>query len=179
MSFGKNLKKARMNNDYSQEQLAEILSVSRQAISRWESDMGYPEVDMLLKLRDTLNVSLDWLFDIDVNETASKKIVITSENGKITIHSPTENVIVNCSRVMTSSQFKAKGQPQYALFAATDSTSPLGGENRVILGWYADENAVKEELNNINDAIRAGVKNYTLQFAVRTKKQGLKILIEP
>ncbi len=178
MSFGNNLKKARMNKDYSQEQLAEMLSVSRQAISRWESDMGYPEVDMLLKLRDTLNVSLDWLFDIDVSENISKKIVISSDDGKITIHSPTENVIVNCSRVLSSPQFRAKGQPQYALFAATDSTSPLGGENRVILGWYADEKSMNEELNNINDAIRDGVKNYTLQFAVKTKKQGLKILID-
>ena len=178
MSFGNNLKKARMNKGYSQEQLAETLSVSRQAISRWESDMGYPEVDMLLKLRETLNVSLDWLFDIDMTENISKKIVITSDNGKITIHSPTENVIVNCSKVMTSPQFKAKGQPQYALFAATDAHSLFGDENRVLIGWYADEESVKEELNNINDAIMAGMKNYTLQFAVKTQRQGLKILID-
>ena len=88
------------------------------------------------------------------------------------------NVIVNCSKVMTSPQFKAKGQPQYALFAATDAHSLFGDENRVLIGWYADEESVKEELNNINDAIMAGMKNYTLQFAVKTQRQGLKILID-
>lgn len=45
-----------------QEELAEVLSVSRQAISKWESGFGYPETEKLLLLAKELNVSLDYLF---------------------------------------------------------------------------------------------------------------------
>ena len=40
MSFGTNLKKTRTENGYTQEQFSELLGVSRQAVSLWESDSG-------------------------------------------------------------------------------------------------------------------------------------------
>ncbi len=42
--------------------MAEILSVSRQTISKWESGLGYPETEKLLFIAKELNVSLDYLF---------------------------------------------------------------------------------------------------------------------
>lgn len=62
MSFAENLKYLRKQKEVTQEQLAEILSVSRQAISKWESGFGYPETEKLLVLSKELNVSLDYLF---------------------------------------------------------------------------------------------------------------------
>lgn len=59
MSFGTNLKKARTEKNYTQEHLAEQLGVSRQAVSLWESDSGYPEVEKLLNIAELLSVSLD------------------------------------------------------------------------------------------------------------------------
>ncbi len=50
MSFGKNLQTLRKKNQLSQEGLAEMLGVSRQAVSKWEQGEGYPEVDKLLIL---------------------------------------------------------------------------------------------------------------------------------
>mgnify|MGYP002762078253 CR=1 FL=1 len=41
MSFGENLKNVRKQRGITQEELAETLNVSRQAISKWESDNGY------------------------------------------------------------------------------------------------------------------------------------------
>ena len=58
MSFGSNLKLIRKEKGITQEQLAEMLNVSRQAVSKWESDSGYPETDKLLLLAGKLNVSL-------------------------------------------------------------------------------------------------------------------------
>jgi len=55
-SFGENLKKIRRKNQLSQEDLAEMLGVSRQAVSKWELGDGYPEVDKLLILSRKLNV---------------------------------------------------------------------------------------------------------------------------
>lgn len=62
MSFADNLKYIRKKQDITQEQLAEMLSVSRQAISKWESGFGYPETEKLLILAKELNISLDYLF---------------------------------------------------------------------------------------------------------------------
>ena len=61
MSFGENLQLLRKKNQLSQEGLAEMLGVSRQAVSKWELGEGYPEVDKLLLLSKKLNVSLDSL----------------------------------------------------------------------------------------------------------------------
>jgi len=62
MGFAENLKEIRRKRNITQEQLAEILSVSRQTISKWESGLGYPETEKLLSMAEELNVSLDYLF---------------------------------------------------------------------------------------------------------------------
>ncbi len=45
MSFSDNLKSIRQERNISQEKLAEIVGVSRQAVSKWEQESGYPEMD--------------------------------------------------------------------------------------------------------------------------------------
>ena len=50
MSFAENLKQLRNEKQLSQEELAEMLDVSRQAVSKWEQGSGYPEVEKLLLL---------------------------------------------------------------------------------------------------------------------------------
>ena len=71
MSFGENLKTLRKENQISQEELAEMLGVSRQAVSKWERGDGYPEVDKLLILSRKLNVSLDRLRENEEEHTSS------------------------------------------------------------------------------------------------------------
>ncbi|MDE7036107.1 MAG: helix-turn-helix domain-containing protein, partial [Eubacteriales bacterium] len=48
MSFGENLQYYRSEGGLTQEQLAERLEVSRQSVSKWESDASFPEMDKLL-----------------------------------------------------------------------------------------------------------------------------------
>lgn len=62
MGFAENFKEIRSKRNITQEQLAEIFSVSRQTISKWESGLGYPETEKLLAISKELNVSLDYLF---------------------------------------------------------------------------------------------------------------------
>jgi len=69
LNFKENLKKLRKEKNISQEQLAEKLNISRQAISKWESGKAYPDIDNLILLRDIFNVSLDELM---VNEKTDK-----------------------------------------------------------------------------------------------------------
>ena len=61
--IGKNIRKYRKNSGYTQEELANLLHVTAQAVSRWESGAGKPEVSILVPLARTLGISLDTLFD--------------------------------------------------------------------------------------------------------------------
>ena len=58
MSLSDNLRALRKQKGYSQEQLAERLNVSRQAVSKWESDNGYPEMESLIILSDLFECCL-------------------------------------------------------------------------------------------------------------------------
>ena len=62
-TFGEKLKEARKAEKMTQEQLADILSVSRQAITKWESDKGIPDVENLKLISQALSVSIDYLLD--------------------------------------------------------------------------------------------------------------------
>ena len=59
LNLGENLKKLRKEYNLSQEQLAEKLNISRQAISKWESGKAYPDIDNLILLRDIFNTTID------------------------------------------------------------------------------------------------------------------------
>ena len=61
MSMGSKLAQARRKNNLTQEQLAEQLGATRQAVSRWESDAAYPETDKIVRMSQLLGVSCDWL----------------------------------------------------------------------------------------------------------------------
>lgn len=61
MTLGEKLAKLRRENNHTQEQLADILGVSRQSVSKWESDLAYPETDKIIKIGELYNCSLDYL----------------------------------------------------------------------------------------------------------------------
>lgn len=74
MTLGTKLCKLRKEHQYTQEQLASLLNVSRQSISKWESDVSYPETDKLIKLSEIFGCSLDYLLKNHVeDELPSKK----------------------------------------------------------------------------------------------------------
>lgn len=61
MGFADKLQKYRKQNGMSQENLAEAIGVSRQAVSKWESGLSYPELDKLVKISELFHISLDQL----------------------------------------------------------------------------------------------------------------------
>lgn len=62
MSLGNNIKKYRRDLGITQEELAGILCVTSQAVSKWESGAGLPDVTQIVPLAKALNVSTDALF---------------------------------------------------------------------------------------------------------------------
>ncbi len=61
MNIADRLKELRKKAGYSQEQLAEMLNISRQAVSKWESAQGNPDIENLIKLTEIYNVSADYI----------------------------------------------------------------------------------------------------------------------
>ena len=61
MIFAEKLKTLRKQKNISQEQLAEIIHVSRQAITKWESGNGIPDIENLIAISSLFNESLDSL----------------------------------------------------------------------------------------------------------------------
>ena len=177
MSFAENLKQLRKERQLSQEELAEILDVSRQAVSKWEQGIGYPEVEKLLLLSRKLNVSLDSLMETGITqESSTQKQNVT---GTITITSPIECVIATCHKVVSSQKMSGgKSSPQYALFGKSEGSGFFGEEPTTFLGWYANEKDISKEIMEIHDAIVKGIATYTLKYSVRTKKRLLGIKIE-
>lgn len=66
MALSEKLYELRKKSGFSQEQLAEQLGVSRQAISKWESGKAIPESDTLISISEYFGVSLDYLMKEDV-----------------------------------------------------------------------------------------------------------------
>lgn len=73
MKLSDNLKSIRKEHNLSQEQLAEKLGVSRQAVSKWESDQSYPEMDKVLLICKLFNYNIDELMNENVKEVNENK----------------------------------------------------------------------------------------------------------
>lgn len=61
MEFNEKLQQLRKEKEWTQEQLAEELYVSRTAVSKWENGKGYPNIDSLKRLSKILGISIDEL----------------------------------------------------------------------------------------------------------------------
>lgn len=70
MTFAKKLKMLRKQAGMSQEKLAEKLGVSRQAITKWETDTGIPDIENIMAISAVFNITIDELLS---NEKAMKK----------------------------------------------------------------------------------------------------------
>ena len=168
MSFGENLQRIRKKNQLSQEGLAEMLGVSRQAVSKWELGDGYPEVDKLLLLSKKLNISIDSLLGGENTPALSEE---GKPAGTIRIVSPHEGVIINASKVTRSQQFKGgKNSPKFALYASDGNDLSLWGAQNTFLAWYRNLEDVTKEIAEIQAALDTGAASYTLQYSVKCKQ---------
>ena len=83
MSFADRIRQSRNEMGLSQEQLAELVGVSRQCITKWESQLGYPEMQKVLLISALLNVSVDWLFESEIRECGRNFSPIKKENNTL------------------------------------------------------------------------------------------------
>lgn len=72
MSFGNIIKKLRSDRNMTQEQLAEVLSISAQAVSRWETNIALPDISLLPILANFFDVTTDFLLEVDASSREKK-----------------------------------------------------------------------------------------------------------
>ena len=89
-TIGERIAKKRKEVGLTQNKLAEKLIISNKAVSKWESGLSSPSIDLLPNLADILNCSIDYLVrgnreeDYSINEEISTKIDELIERGKLT-----------------------------------------------------------------------------------------------
>lgn len=79
LKIGTIIKQLRQKNNVTQEQLANALYVSPQAISRWESEICYPDIEFLPSLADYFNISVDELIGYKLSEKEERLKEIKKE----------------------------------------------------------------------------------------------------
>ncbi len=73
MALGERIRDERKKRGLSQEELADILNVSRQAITKWETDRGIPDIANLIRISEEFEISLDELIKGD--NSVKRKII--------------------------------------------------------------------------------------------------------
>ncbi len=82
MTFGEKLQKLRKENHWTQEQLAEQIDVSRQALSKWELDTALPDTENIIKLSKIFGLSTDYFL---LEEEQEKKQIDLGKNRVLLI----------------------------------------------------------------------------------------------
>lgn len=92
MNIAERLKDLRKKAGYSQEQVAEMLGISRQAVSKWESAQGYPDIENIIRLAQIYQVSTDHIL-LSAEAKASPMPVDTERQTKRELHPMTRKTI--------------------------------------------------------------------------------------
>ena len=106
MDLGTKIKNIRYNNNISQEEMAKMLKINRNNLSRIETNKSLPTSEILLKIAELFNVSIDSLLGLDLDSENSEEIK-ASKIKKITQYcenlTNTElDFIINMLYVMTN-----------------------------------------------------------------------------
>lgn len=103
MTTGEKLQKLRRENNFTQEDLADILSVSRQTIYNWESNNVYPETEKIIALAKLYRCSVEYLLMDDVEEP--RVVSTTSNDNKVIDEKPKKqrNMAITAFSIITTS----------------------------------------------------------------------------
>lgn len=79
MTTGEKIAALRKGNNITQEQLAELLGVTRQSVSRWEMDLAFPETEKLIRLSKLFSCSIDYLLSEMIGREDPREAEITAD----------------------------------------------------------------------------------------------------
>ena len=156
-TIGTNIKVFRKNKGFTQEELADLLNVTPQAVSKWESENSLPDTSMLIPLAQVLGVSTDALLGYDSlseNEEIIARVKETVQGMKHSDEGRAETALRVSEYLMTETTLNPGCFEIIRMY--TEETANLSMyADPVLENCFADE---KERVEKIcKDAIRKGV----------------------
>ena len=115
MNLGERIYQYRMNKKLSQGDLAELLNVSRQSISKWENNTATPDLDKIVKMSEIFGVSLDELIKGEVFFAYNDKVIqeekvnLTNISAQISTTQRVTGIILLCMAFLVVLVFMAAG----------------------------------------------------------------------
>ena len=134
-------------------------------------------MEKLLTLCAVLNTSLDTLMADELPQNCRTETKAPAPSESILIRAENGINLVRCINIQCSQPYKSRKGPKYALFGVSGYT-PFWGPHNNLLGWYADEASVQAEINAIQEAMRRGEADYTLQYNAKVRRRLGRIEIE-
>lgn len=163
------LREARKSIGISQEDLAELVGVTRQTVSKWESEECFPQTEKLVSISQALNVSIDYLL---TGKKTNTNALVNNIANHIYIKTFDGKNIVRCIRVSSSPIFKpTKSEPSYILNGIT--SEGLFGPRSTVLAFYDSEENIVKEIEKITAIMLRGEYSYELKYYAKVNMKGL------
>lgn len=149
LQIGENIKNLRREKNLTQEEFAEIIGVSAQAISRWENDTCYPDIELLPVIAGFFNISVDKLICADSFYEQKK----TDEYKELFKKAISRGKVYECIDISRSavkefpSNFEMLNQLMYSLFLS-------GDDDGNIPEWKENMQKFDKEITEIGEKIR-------------------------
>ena len=156
MDFGDKLKQYRLKEGLSQEQLAEKIGVSRQAITKWETKRGLPDVENMIILAEIFKLTLDELVLEEVKKQEEKPTVFESETVYDIDIQKHFDINIGGARTIT---LKTGADEKIHILLSSETLSELGSLFKIKL----DEKKNKLDVELIN---KKGVSRFEAQESV-------------
>ena len=146
MHLGKQIAHYRKNKNITQETLAKLLGISNQAVSKCENEQSYPDIELLPKLADIFEITLDVLFErnnLPPNLTAQSPSIQTPDIADSSIITETESASadlpdtseVSSQQAQAPTEKPSASQPQATAQEASPAQPPLYAQ----LPWKNDK----------------------------------------
>ena len=190
MNFSDNLIKLRKTKGWSQEDLADKLSLSRQAISKWEVGTSKPDIDNLINLSKLFKVSIDQLvnneiivteavsFDVKKNDKKKKVLTLLKRLFIVLAIIYVVNVIYNFAVLFTITQaeLKYKELDNYHYIITTYDNEGLREKEEC---WFKDgvSKIINTSYNDGEQVIRNTYIDYNIQKGYVMEENGEKIYL--
>ena len=91
MNIGNKIRELRKQRGITQEQLAESIGISFQAVSKWENNIALPDITLVPVLASYFGVSMDELFDFNLKEFEHAVMIITEKAYQYRESNPAES----------------------------------------------------------------------------------------
>ena len=142
MKIGEKIKELRKANKMTQEQLADYLNISSQAVSKWETGTSSPDIEMLPRIASFFGITIDELMDFDrqrimdeVDELVAESVPLRKDPAKAEAFYrealkkyPNNEVLLNCLLMVIPNE-RSKAKIEIGLKNAPGSSEDDGGEH--------------------------------------------------